>query len=105
MTIYVHEQTVILSGVSGSGKTFIAKQILHASVQYMTNHSSTARPAAEKLVQSALTVLEALGHCKSSLNNDSSRYCSAFEVSINIQLCILIYFQINILTYIYEVVL
>ena len=77
---FLNVKTLVLSGISGSGKTFAARQILAATLRYTTKHSAKARPAVEKLIPSAYDVLDSLGNCKTSFNFDSSRHGSSFEV-------------------------
>ncbi|KAL4656568.1 unconventional myosin-XVI-like [Arapaima gigas] len=63
-------QCFVLSGESGSGKTVACQHI----VQHLVTRSGPVSLALETRMQHANCILEAFGHAKTEMNNNSSRF-------------------------------
>lgn len=63
-------QSIIVSGISGSGKTESTKQIMHYLCPSYEN----------KMVVDTAPVLEAFGNASTAENKNSSRFCKYIEV-------------------------
>jgi len=71
------DQSLIISGESGAGKTEATKHCLH----YLASTSgSTGGSDAHIRLQTASPVLEAWGNAKTLRNNNSSRFCKFTEI-------------------------
>eukprot|EP00062_Callorhinchus_milii_P004476 gi/632943691/ref/XP_007887085.1/ PREDICTED: unconventional myosin-XV-like [Callorhinchus milii] len=64
------EQCIIVNGQSGSGKTEVAKLIIH----YLTTLYQEARDEGTCQTAEVFPILEAFGNAKTVLNNNSSRF-------------------------------
>jgi hypothetical protein len=75
-------QTIIVSGESGSGKTETVKQIIH----YLSNYSSVNN-LLEKIEASCL-VLEIFGNASTEKNHNSSRFGKFIELYYKNKICV-----------------
>lgn len=78
MNVAHKAQSIIVSGISGSGKTESTKHI----VEYLCNASS--RHFKGNAISEANPVLEAFGNAHTPQNENSSRFCKLLEVSIKL---------------------
>lgn len=71
MSLFKKSQSILITGVSGSGKTEATK---HA-ISFLCGESKN------KLFDCAHTILEAFGNACTCWNSNSSRFCKFIEVS------------------------
>lgn len=69
-------QSIIITGISGSGKTESAKRI----VEFLCNLSH--ENLQKDMIINASLILEAFGNAQTMGNKNSSRFCKFLEVSI-----------------------
>ncbi|XP_074185618.1 unconventional myosin-XVI isoform X2 [Rhinolophus sinicus] len=69
-------QCFILSGERGSGKSEASKQIM----RHLTCRSGTNKPVFDSKFKHAMSILEAFGHAKTTLNDLSSCFIKYFEL-------------------------
>ncbi|KAI9314523.1 chitin synthase-domain-containing protein [Dichotomocladium elegans] len=74
------DQSILLSGETGSGKTEAAKSILHHLIALSSQKKESKL---QSLVMHAQVVLEAFGHCKTSFNENASRVGKYVELQYN----------------------
>ncbi|KAF9398540.1 hypothetical protein BGX21_007652 [Mortierella sp. AD011] len=85
--IYLHlrrtgqDQTVVMSGVSGSGKTVGASHIMSQLCRLATHTKKEARVATQ--LQQAQQVLDAFGCCSTRENNNASMFSKFLEIQFN----------------------
>lgn len=65
-------QTILISGLSGAGKTEAAKNIL----KWLCKGTRF-----EQEIISSITLLESFGNAQTGINNNSSRFCKFIKVS------------------------
>ena len=77
-------QTIIVSGESGAGKTVSAKYIMryYASVQDETTHSHEMSEIEHKILATN-PIMEAFGNAKTTRNDNSSRFGKYLSISFN----------------------
>lgn len=74
LKLYKKQQSLLITGVSGSGKTQSTKQIVNYLCQENSQNVADADP-----------IFEAFGNAKTHRNGNSSRFCKLVEVNkINI---------------------
>lgn len=66
------DQSVLITGVSGSGKTYTAKH----TVDFLSGTSILP----SEIVKKSSIILEAFGNAKTNMNRNSSRFCKFIEV-------------------------
>ncbi|KAH8813206.1 P-loop containing nucleoside triphosphate hydrolase protein [Xylogone sp. PMI_703] len=84
MNAYKDDQTVIISGESGAGKTEAAKRIM----QYIANVSGGSNSSIQKVKDMVLAtnpLLESFGNAKTLRNNNSSRFGKYLQLQFNAQ--------------------
>ncbi|KAI8078790.1 chitin synthase-domain-containing protein [Halteromyces radiatus] len=74
------DQSILISGETGSGKTFTYRQILQHLVS-LSSHKKETKLHSQIL--NAQVVLEAFGHTKTAYSNNASRYGKFIEVQFN----------------------
>ncbi|ORX90890.1 hypothetical protein K493DRAFT_265193 [Basidiobolus meristosporus CBS 931.73] len=74
------DQAIILSGLSGSGKTEAYRSIIR-QLCHLASHGKEVK--VHNQIQQAHTILEAFGNAKTLLNNNASRYGMFQEVQYN----------------------
>ncbi|KAI9302596.1 chitin synthase-domain-containing protein [Cunninghamella echinulata] len=74
------DQSILIGGESGSGKTYICKQILQHMVSLSSHKKETKL---HNQIMNAQVVLEAFGHTRTAFNNNASRYGKFIEVQFN----------------------
>ncbi|KAF9351725.1 hypothetical protein BGX26_010331 [Mortierella sp. AD094] len=85
--IYLHlrrtgqDQTVVMSGVSGSGKTVGASHIMSQLCRLAAHTKKEARVATQ--LQQAQQVLDAFGCCSTRENNNASMFSKFLEIQFN----------------------
>lgn len=67
-------QTIVISGISGSGKTESSKHV----IEYLCN--SDGGKFDNSIIWNATPILEAFGNAITTHNKDSSRFCNLVEV-------------------------
>ncbi|CAL9733982.1 myosin-4 [Monosporozyma servazzii] len=77
-------QTIIVSGESGAGKTVSAKYIMryYASVQDETSHSHEMSEIEHRILATN-PIMEAFGNAKTTRNDNSSRFGKYLSISFN----------------------
>ena len=73
-------QSILLQGIPGSGKSTMAKNALACCLYAATAHSNSARESMRSRTEDMHIILEALGNAKTALNTDSSRCGKCIEV-------------------------
>ncbi|KAG0166565.1 hypothetical protein DFQ28_006404 [Apophysomyces sp. BC1034] len=74
------DQSIILSGETGSGKTETRKRIL----QHLVALSSQKKESKlQNQILNGQTILEAFGHAKTIINNNASRFGNYIEIQFN----------------------
>lgn len=68
------DQSLLITGVSGSGKTQTAK---HA-IEFLSGESNLS----SKTVVKSSIILEMFGNAKTNMNSNSSRFCKYIEVNL-----------------------
>ncbi|KAF4527003.1 hypothetical protein B566_EDAN001550 [Ephemera danica] len=76
-----HDQCILISGESGSGKTEASKKVLEY-IAAATKHKKTVELTKNKLLQSN-PVLEAFGNAKTTRNDNSSRFGKYMDIIFN----------------------
>ncbi|KRT84142.1 Myosin head, partial [Oryctes borbonicus] len=76
------DQSIIVSGESGAGKTVSAK---YAMRYFATVGGSTTETQIEKKVLASSPVMEAIGNAKTTRNDNSSRFGKFIELQLNKQ--------------------
>ncbi|GJQ86816.1 Myo5 [Trypoxylus dichotomus] len=76
------DQSIIVSGESGAGKTVSAK---YAMRYFATVGGSTTETQIEKKVLASSPVMEAIGNAKTTRNDNSSRFGKFIEIQLNKQ--------------------
>lgn len=76
-----HDQCILISGESGSGKTEASKKIL-LYLAAASHHAATVENVKDKLLLSN-PVLEAFGNAKTNRNDNSSRFGKYMDVEFN----------------------
>ncbi|PWA30523.1 hypothetical protein CCH79_00015367 [Gambusia affinis] len=89
-------QSIIVSGESGAGKTVSAK---YAMRYFATVSSSSEETDVEKRVLASNPIMEAFGNAKTTRNDNSSRFGKYIEIEFNKDLCIV---GANMRTYLLE---
>ena len=74
------DQTVIISGESGAGKTFSAHRLLHYLVRLESGGSLGAGRTMEQKLNVSNPLLEAFGNARTTNNGNSSRFCKLFRL-------------------------
>ncbi|XP_043233769.1 unconventional myosin-XIX-like [Amphibalanus amphitrite] len=74
------DQTVIISGESGAGKTFSAHRLLHYLVQLEASGSQGTGRTVEQKLNVSNPLLEAFGNARTTNNGNSSRFCKLFRL-------------------------
>lgn len=69
LKLYKKQQSLLITGVSGSGKTQSTKQIVNYLCQENSQNVADADP-----------IFEAFGNAKTPINGNSSRFCKLVEV-------------------------
>lgn len=84
MIKFDQNQTIIVSGESGSGKTVSAKYIMryYASVQDETTHSHKITDIENKILATN-PIMEAFGNAKTTRNDNSSRFGKYLSIKFN----------------------
>lgn len=72
-----HDQSIIVSGESGAGKTVSAK---YAMRYFATVGGSSKETQVEKKVLSSSPIMEAIGNAKTTRNDNSSRFGKFIEI-------------------------
>ena len=67
-------QSILISGESGAGKTEAAKHVMRYLSALSLSHKNKARVNIENVVLDSNVVLEAFGNAKTSVNDNSSRF-------------------------------
>ncbi|XP_076683864.1 unconventional myosin-Va-like isoform X2 [Andrena cerasifolii] len=75
-----HDQSIIVSGESGAGKTVSAKYTMR---YFATVGGSTTETQVEKKVLASLPIMEAIGNAKTTRNDNSSRFGKFIEIQFN----------------------
>ncbi|XP_043471362.1 unconventional myosin-Va isoform X1 [Leptopilina heterotoma] len=75
-----HDQSIIVSGESGAGKTVSAK---YAMRYFATVGGSSTETQVEKKVLSSSPIMEAIGNAKTTRNDNSSRFGKFIEIQFN----------------------
>ncbi|XP_023246921.1 unconventional myosin-Va [Copidosoma floridanum] len=75
-----HDQSIIVSGESGAGKTVSAK---YAMRYFATVGGSSKETQVEKKVLASSPIMEAIGNAKTTRNNNSSRFGKFIEIQFN----------------------
>ncbi|XP_012285595.1 unconventional myosin-Va isoform X2 [Orussus abietinus] len=75
-----HDQSIIVSGESGAGKTVSAK---YAMRYFATVGGSSTETQVEKKVLASSPVMEAIGNAKTTRNDNSSRFGKFIEIQFN----------------------
>ncbi|XP_033218735.1 unconventional myosin-Va isoform X2 [Belonocnema kinseyi] len=75
-----HDQSIIVSGESGAGKTVSAK---YAMRYFATVGGSSKETQVEKKVLSSSPIMEAIGNAKTTRNDNSSRFGKFIEIQFN----------------------
>lgn len=70
LDLYKKNQSILITGVSGSGKTENARHI----IEFLTQQSNSQN------VLNSNAILEAFGNAKTRANSNSSRFCKHIEV-------------------------
>ncbi|XP_041061501.1 unconventional myosin-Vb-like [Carcharodon carcharias] len=73
-------QSIIISGESGAGKTMSAKYIMH---YFATVGGSASETNVEQMVLASNPIMEAIGNAKTTRNDNSSRFGKYIELSFN----------------------
>ena len=79
-----YDQSLVISGESGAGKTESTKQCLH----YLAKVAGSKTNVHEKILQTS-PILEGFGNAKTIRNNNSSRFGKFIELGFNKELCII----------------
>ncbi|CEO94284.1 hypothetical protein PBRA_000069 [Plasmodiophora brassicae] len=74
LTTYGNNQSLIVSGESGAGKTESAKQLMRYLARRSTKSDADSKESIESQVLGTNPILEAFGNAKTVLNNNSSRF-------------------------------
>ncbi|XP_014602848.1 PREDICTED: unconventional myosin-Va isoform X1 [Polistes canadensis] len=75
-----HDQSIIVSGESGAGKTVSAKYTMR---YFATVGGSTTETQIEKKVLASSPIMEAIGNAKTTRNDNSSRFGKFIEIQFN----------------------
>ncbi|XP_015519328.2 unconventional myosin-Va isoform X1 [Neodiprion lecontei] len=75
-----HDQSIIVSGESGAGKTVSAK---YAMRYFATVGGSSTETQVEKKVLASSPIMEAIGNAKTTRNDNSSRFGKFIEIQFN----------------------
>ncbi|XP_019883807.2 unconventional myosin-Va [Camponotus floridanus] len=75
-----HDQSIIVSGESGAGKTVSAKYIMR---YFATIGGSATETQVEKKVLASSPIMEAIGNAKTTRNDNSSRFGKFIEIQFN----------------------
>ncbi|XP_037068511.1 unconventional myosin-XVIIIa-like, partial [Pollicipes pollicipes] len=78
------DQSLVLLGRSGSGKTTNARHLLHYLVTAATAAAAPAqRPLTVEKLHAAWTLLEAFGNCRTVMNTNATRFTSVFSLDFD----------------------
>ncbi|XP_018338219.1 PREDICTED: unconventional myosin-Va isoform X1 [Trachymyrmex septentrionalis] len=75
-----HDQSIIVSGESGAGKTVSAKYTMR---YFATVGGSATETQVEKKVLASSPIMEAIGNAKTTRNDNSSRFGKFIEIQFN----------------------
>ncbi|KAG7189228.1 hypothetical protein KM043_008789 [Ampulex compressa] len=75
-----HDQSIIVSGESGAGKTVSAKYTMR---YFATVGGSSTETQVEKKVLASSPIMEAIGNAKTTRNDNSSRFGKFIEIQFN----------------------
>lgn len=75
-----HDQSIIVSGESGAGKTVSAKYTMR---YFATVGGSAKETQVEKKVLASSPIMEAIGNAKTTRNDNSSRFGKFIEIQFN----------------------
>jgi myosin heavy subunit len=78
-------QSVLISGESGAGKTETAKHILNFIANASPKHGADGKSALEERVLQANPLIESFGNAKTVKNNNSSRFGKLIRIGLDEQ--------------------
>ncbi|XP_063851203.1 LOW QUALITY PROTEIN: neither inactivation nor afterpotential protein C-like [Scylla paramamosain] len=74
-------QTIVLSGESGSGKTFSFHQVVSQAVSHW--HGESSNPGLIDKIKKVCVILDAFGNAVTQLNSDSTRHARYFDITFS----------------------
>ncbi|KAI7863303.1 chitin synthase-domain-containing protein [Spinellus fusiger] len=77
------DQSVVFSGLCGSGKSELCQWALYHLVTLSSGHKRKQQSRIQELIQMAYGVLEAFGHAKTVGNGNASRFGKYLELQFN----------------------